>query len=172
MSFLPGCGELSARDGGVLARTYGVGGEGEVLGWWEGGWCLPRPPLLESACWAGVASLLLLLVAMAAPYWLVSWPDTDSPFVRLGPWEACFYRCTTLLPPSNLSCRFRFPRFQFDHLFTGCHRVWGHEYRLIRCNQSNHPIPSNHSGFANIYNIYKGAKSKTDTWRPLGFFIG
>ena len=37
------------------------------------------------------------------------------------------------MPGYNLVCRFRFPRFQFDHLFTGCHQVWGHEYRLIRC---------------------------------------
>ena len=37
------------------------------------------------------------------------------------------------MPGYNLVYRFRFPRFQFDHLFTGCHQVWGHEYRLIRC---------------------------------------
>ena len=29
---------------------------------------------------------------MAVPYWLVSWEDTESPFLRMGPWEACFYR--------------------------------------------------------------------------------
>ena len=37
------------------------------------------------------------------------------------------------MPGCDFVCRFRFPRFQFDHLFTGCHPVWGHEYRLIRC---------------------------------------
>lgn len=80
---------------------------------------VPWPPSIEATCWCGVMASLLLVVAMAAPYWLVSWEDTESPFLRMGPWEACFYR-------------FRFPRFQFDHLFTGCHPVWGHEYRLIR----------------------------------------
>jgi hypothetical protein len=37
---------------------------------------------LEVACMSGVASLVLLLVAFASPYWLVSWEDTQSPFVR------------------------------------------------------------------------------------------
>ena len=67
----------------------------------------------------GLFSLLLLIISMSSPYWLTSWADTNSPFVRLGPWEACFNR-------------FRFPRFQFDRVFHGCHPVWGSEYRLIR----------------------------------------
>ena len=110
---------------------------------------VPWPPSIEAACWSGLVATLLLVVAMAAPYWLVSWQDTQSPFLRMGPWEACFYRYrtysqkmrlsrTTKLPKRvtvterNLFGRFRFPRFQFDHLFTGCDPVWGHEYRLIR----------------------------------------
>ena len=79
------------------------------------------PPLtgMDVACLAGVWSLILLLISMAAPYWLVSWEDTQSPFVRLGPWEVCFNR-------------FRYPKLQYDHVFTGCHALWGYEYRLIR----------------------------------------
>ena len=53
---------------------------------------VPWPPSIEASCWSGVVATLLLVVAMAAPYWLVSWQDTQSPFLRMGPWEACFYR--------------------------------------------------------------------------------
>jgi len=116
---------LSARDARVLSQSYGDENEEGEMGLLC---CLARtserdlvpwPPSIEAACWSGLVATLLLVVAMAAPYWLVSWQDTQSPFLRMGPWEACFYR-------------FRFPRFQFDHLFTGCDPVWGHEYRLIR----------------------------------------
>jgi hypothetical protein len=81
-----------------------------------------KGPLLtgmDIACLAGMWSLVLLVISMAAPFWLVSWEDTQSPFVRLGPWEACFNR-------------FRYPKLQFDVLFDGCHAIWGYEYRLIR----------------------------------------
>ncbi len=37
----------------------------------------------------------------------------------MGLWEFCFYK-------------FRHPDFQFDHLFHGCHALYGEEYRLIR----------------------------------------
>jgi len=37
----------------------------------------------------------------------------------MGLWEFCFEH-------------FRFPRFQFDRVFTGCGMIWGDEYRLIR----------------------------------------
>lgn len=116
---------LTAREARVLSQSYGEDNQEEEMGLLC---CLARtserelvpwPPSIEAACWSGLVATLLLVVAMAAPYWLVSWQDTQSPFLRMGPWEACFYR-------------FRFPRFQFDHLFTGCHQVWGHEYRLIR----------------------------------------
>ena len=53
---------------------------------------VPWPPSIEATCWCGLVASLLLVVAMAAPYWLVSWEDTESPFLRMGPWEACFYR--------------------------------------------------------------------------------
>jgi len=62
---------------------------------------------------------LLLLMAFASPYWLVSWEDTQSPFKNMGLWEFCFYK-------------FRHPDYQFDKLFTGCHALYGNEYRLIR----------------------------------------
>ena len=58
-------------------------------------------------------------MSFASPYWLVSWEDTESPFKNMGIWEFCFYK-------------FRHPDYQFDHLFTGCHAVYGDEYRLIR----------------------------------------
>ena len=65
------------------------------------------------------AACLLLVMAFASPYWLVSWSDTESPFHNMGLWEFCFYK-------------FRHPDYQFDHLFTGCHALYGDEYRLIR----------------------------------------
>jgi hypothetical protein len=37
----------------------------------------------------------------------------------MGLWEFCFDG-------------FRYPRFQFDKKFTGCHYVFSEEYRIIR----------------------------------------
>ena len=71
-------GSLSFREAGVLSRSYGEG---------EGGLeeeetplclCLGREecprlfslPSLTSTCTGGVAAFTLLLLAMAAPYWL------------------------------------------------------------------------------------------------------
>ena len=62
---------------------------------------------------------VLLLMSFASPYWLVSWEDTQSPFQNMGLWEFCFFK-------------FRHPDYQFDHLFHGCHALYGDEYRLIR----------------------------------------
>ena len=58
-------------------------------------------------------------MSFASPYWLQSWEDTQSPFKNMGLWEFCFYK-------------FRHPDYQFDHLFHGCHALYGDEYRLIR----------------------------------------
>ena len=89
---------LTARDARVLSQSYGEENQGEEMGLLC---CLagtserelvPWPPSIEVACWSGLVATLLLIVAMAAPYWLVSWQDTQSPFLRMGPWEACFYR--------------------------------------------------------------------------------
>jgi len=62
---------------------------------------------------------VFLIVSFTSPYWLQSWDGTQSPFKRMGLWEFCFYR-------------FRHPDYQFDHLFHGCHSLYGEEYRLIR----------------------------------------
>ena len=67
----------------------------------------------------GLLALVLLIISHASPSWLVSWEDTASPFVRMGPWQICFNR-------------FRFPRLQFDVLFNGCSSMWGQTYHQIR----------------------------------------
>lgn len=68
---------------------------------------------------ASFVGLLCLVISYISPYWLQSWEDTQSPFKRMGLWEFCFYK-------------FRHPDYQFDHLFHGCHPLYGEEYRLIR----------------------------------------
>lgn len=60
-----------------------------------------------------------LVISFISPYWLQSWEDTQSPFKKMGIWEFCFYK-------------FRHPDYQFDHLFHGCHPLYGEEFRLIR----------------------------------------
>jgi len=64
------------------------------------------------------ASLMLILMSFASPYWLASWQDTYSPFQNMGLWEFCFRR-------------FRYPNYQFDKLFDGCHYVFSPEYFVI-----------------------------------------
>jgi hypothetical protein len=59
---------------------------------------------------------VMLIMSYASPYWLASWDDTLSPFENMGLWEFCFFR-------------FRHPDYQFDHLFDGCHALFGDEYR-------------------------------------------
>ena len=73
----------------------------------------------DLASLVGLLSLVLLIISHASPSWLVSWEDTQSPFVRMGPWQICFQR-------------FRFPRLQFDVLFQGCSSMWGQTYHQIR----------------------------------------
>ena len=41
----------------------------------------------DLASLVGVAGLVLLVAGHASPSWLVSWHDTHSPFVRMGPWQ-------------------------------------------------------------------------------------
>ena len=62
---------------------------------------------------------VFLVISFISPYWLQSWEETQSPFKNMGLWEFCFYK-------------FRHPDYQFDHLFHGCHALYGDEYRLIR----------------------------------------
>jgi len=68
---------------------------------------------------ANFVGVITLVVSFASPYWLESWTDTQSPFQNMGLWEFCFFK-------------FRHPDYQFDHLFNGCHPLYGEEYRLIR----------------------------------------
>jgi len=75
--------------------------------------------ILFNSCCTGFAGGILLLIAFCSPYWLESWENTASPFLNMGLWEVCFYH-------------FRYPKFQFDKMFTGCHAIWGNEFRLIR----------------------------------------
>jgi len=76
-------------------------------------------PQLLHGCIAGFVGAVFILISFASPYWLVSWEDTQSPFANMGLLEFCFNR-------------FRFPKFQFDHVFDGCSSNYGDEYRLIR----------------------------------------
>ena len=68
---------------------------------------------------ANFVGLICLVISFSSPYWLQSWEDTQSPFRNMGLWEFCFFK-------------FRHPDYQFDHLFHGCHALYGEEYRLIR----------------------------------------
>ena len=68
---------------------------------------------------ANFVGLITLVIAFSSPYWLKSWEATQSPFQNMGLWEFCFYK-------------FRHPDYQFDHLFHGCHSLYGDEFRLIR----------------------------------------
>lgn len=54
---------------------------------------------------------LFLLLSFAGPYWIESYPEMFSSFKRMGLWEYCFDR-------------FRFPAYQFDKLFDGCHYIF------------------------------------------------
>lgn len=64
-------------------------------------------------------SSLMLLISFCSPFWLESYPETYNNFVRLGLWEVCFDQ-------------FRFPKYQFDRRFHGCHHVYSEEYRVIQ----------------------------------------
>lgn len=54
---------------------------------------------------------LFLLLSFAGPYWIESYPEMFSSFKHMGLWEYCFDR-------------FRFPSYQFDKLFHGCHYIF------------------------------------------------
>ncbi|KAI4475684.1 PREDICTED: uncharacterized protein LOC106793814 [Polistes canadensis] len=62
---------------------------------------------------------LLLLMSFTSPYWIESYHDTFSTFKHMGLWEYCFDQ-------------FRYPYYQFDKLFDGCHHVFSQEYFVIR----------------------------------------
>lgn len=53
------------------------------------------------------------------PYWIQSYKETFSPFKHMGLWEYCFEN-------------YRYPYYQFPHLFHGCHHIFSQEYYVIR----------------------------------------
>ncbi|XP_015585783.1 uncharacterized protein LOC107263281 [Cephus cinctus] len=65
------------------------------------------------------AAGLLLIMAYISPYWIQSYQETFSSFKHMGLWEYCFHE-------------FRFPYFQFDKLFDGCHQIYSDEVYVIR----------------------------------------
>jgi hypothetical protein len=62
---------------------------------------------------------LFLMIAFCSPYWVKSFDETFSQFKNMGLWEYCFDN-------------FRYPYYQFDHLFDGCHHVFSREFYVIR----------------------------------------
>lgn len=54
-----------------------------------------------------------------SPYWIESYQETFSTFKHMGLWEYCFEQ-------------FRYPYYQFDKLFDGCHHIFSQEYFVIR----------------------------------------
>ncbi|XP_076639630.1 claudin superfamily protein pickel [Colletes latitarsis] len=62
---------------------------------------------------------LLLVMAFTSPYWIQSYQETFSSFKHMGLWEYCFEQ-------------FRYPYFQFDKKFDGCHHIFSEEYYVIR----------------------------------------
>ncbi|KAK0180271.1 hypothetical protein PV327_005932 [Microctonus hyperodae] len=65
------------------------------------------------------AAGLLLVMAFTSPYWIESYEETFSDFKHMGLWEYCFHE-------------FRYPYYQFDKMFEGCHHVFSNEYHVIR----------------------------------------
>jgi hypothetical protein len=64
-------------------------------------------------------AFMFLLICFCAPYWVQSFEETNSNFKNMGLWEYCFDH-------------YRYPYFQFDKLFNGCHHVFSQEYYVIR----------------------------------------
>ncbi|XP_076281460.1 claudin superfamily protein pickel [Lasioglossum baleicum] len=62
---------------------------------------------------------LLLVMAFTSPYWIESYQETFSSFKHMGLWEYCFKE-------------FRYPYYQFDKQFDGCHHIFSEEYYVIR----------------------------------------
>ncbi|KAJ9588636.1 hypothetical protein L9F63_018070, partial [Diploptera punctata] len=62
---------------------------------------------------------LMLMMSFASPYWIQSYQETYSNFKHMGLWEYCFDE-------------FRYPYYQFDKQFDGCHYIFSQEYYVIR----------------------------------------
>lgn len=61
----------------------------------------------------------MLIKYFCSPYWVKSFEETFSEFKNMGLWEYCFEQ-------------FRYPYYQFPHLFDGCHHVFSQEFYVIR----------------------------------------
>lgn len=64
-------------------------------------------------------ALFLVMMAFVSPYWIESYDETFSNFKHMGLWEYCFEQ-------------FRYPYYQFDKKFNGCHHIFSQEYYVIR----------------------------------------
>ncbi|KAL3282105.1 hypothetical protein HHI36_005303 [Cryptolaemus montrouzieri] len=62
---------------------------------------------------------VLLMISFCSPYWVKSYTETFSDFKNMGIWQYCFEG-------------FRYPYYQFDKKFYGCHHVFSQEYHVIR----------------------------------------
>ena len=61
----------------------------------------------------------MIFLSFFSPYWEESYEETFSNFKHMGLWEYCFDR-------------FRFPNYQFDKQFNGCHNIYSQEYYVMR----------------------------------------
>ncbi|KAF7992975.1 hypothetical protein HCN44_005756 [Aphidius gifuensis] len=62
---------------------------------------------------------IFLWISFMSPYWLESYDGTFREFKSMGIWQYCFED-------------FRYPYYQFDKLFNGCHAIYSTEYHVIR----------------------------------------
>ncbi|XP_011135279.1 uncharacterized protein LOC105180727 [Harpegnathos saltator] len=62
---------------------------------------------------------VFLVMAFTSPYWIESYQETFSNFKHMGLWEYCFEQ-------------FRYPSYQFNKQFDGCHHIFSQEYYVIR----------------------------------------
>ncbi|XP_044729784.1 uncharacterized protein LOC123293133 [Chrysoperla carnea] len=62
---------------------------------------------------------MCLMISFCSPYWIQSFEETFSDFKHMGLWQYCFHD-------------FRYPYYQFNHLFDGCHYIFSQEYYVIR----------------------------------------
>lgn len=62
---------------------------------------------------------ILLVMAFASPYWIESYEETFREFKNMGLWEYCFEN-------------FRYPYYQFNTLFDGCHYIFSEKYYVLR----------------------------------------
>uniref|UniRef100_A0A2R5L4K8 Putative conserved plasma membrane protein n=1 Tax=Ornithodoros turicata TaxID=34597 RepID=A0A2R5L4K8_9ACAR len=75
--------------------------------------------LLLGAGLVAFCSTILLLISFCSPYWLESYQEANSEFIRLGLWDVCFRN-------------YRHPSYQYDETFDGCHWIHSFAYQNIR----------------------------------------